>query len=284
MTFPKGIDVAGYQSETYATAGVDFVVIKVTEGTTYRNPKYAAQLAHARAAGLIVGHYHYGHHGKAAAEAAFFLANAKISAGDFIAYDWEDGATVQSDRDTWMKAVKAKQAAHKVLLYCNKTFWRQRDSENYAGDGLWIADPSSPAGHPDVTHPWLVHQYSETGGLDHNVANFSSVKAFRDWLLPPAHPASTGPRKLPAGKVPKAVPFPGAAWFRTGRRSPIIAAMHKRLVAEGCNHYRSAANADTWGSGDVASYAAWQRKLKFRGSDADGKPGATSWDKLKVVV
>jgi hypothetical protein len=82
--------------------------------------------------------------------------------------------------------------------------------------------------------------------------------------------------------TPTYEPFPGASFFKAGRRSPIIAAMHKRLVAEGCNRYKSSANADVWGSGDELSYAAWQRKLGYTGSSADGIPGATSWAKLHV--
>ncbi|MFM9694281.1 peptidoglycan-binding protein [Streptomyces europaeiscabiei] len=77
-------------------------------------------------------------------------------------------------------------------------------------------------------------------------------------------------------------PFPGASFFHTGKKSPVIAAMHHRLVAEGCNRYQSSANADVWGPGDVKSYAAWQQKLDFAGDDANGIPGKTSWDKLKV--
>ncbi|WP_406161968.1 peptidoglycan-binding protein [Streptomyces sp. NBC_00882] len=77
-------------------------------------------------------------------------------------------------------------------------------------------------------------------------------------------------------------PFPGASFFHTGQKSPIIAAMHHRLVAEGCNRYQSSANADVWGPGDVKSFAAWQRKLGFEGDDANGTPGETSWDRLSV--
>ena len=77
-------------------------------------------------------------------------------------------------------------------------------------------------------------------------------------------------------------PFPGAGLFKNGNRSTIIAAMHKRLVAVGCDHYQSSSNQDVWGSGDVASYAAWQRKCNYSGSAADGIPGKTSWDKLHV--
>ncbi|MBE4741138.1 MULTISPECIES: peptidoglycan-binding protein [Streptomyces] len=81
---------------------------------------------------------------------------------------------------------------------------------------------------------------------------------------------------------PDTEPFPGASFFQAGRTSPIVAAMHERLVAEDCNRYESSAGADTWGPGDVRSFAAWQRKLGFAGGDADGTPGRTSWDKLRV--
>jgi hypothetical protein len=86
----------------------------------------------------------------------------------------------------------------------------------------------------------------------------------------------------PAKPSAKYEPFPGASFFVAGRRSPIIAAMHKRLVEEGCNRYQSSANANVWGSGDERSYAAWQRKLGYSGSGADGIPGPTSWAKLHV--
>ncbi|WP_307629301.1 hypothetical protein [Streptomyces turgidiscabies] len=33
----------------------------------------------------------------------------------------------------------------------------------------------------------------------------------------------------------------------------------------------------------MKSYAAWQRKLHFSGSDANGIPGKHSWDMLHVL-
>jgi hypothetical protein len=98
---------------------------------------------------------------------------------------------------------------------------------------------------------------------------------------PGSWPAFVGITPAVPGR-PKYEPFPGVAFFTTGRRSPIIAAMHRRLVAEGCNKYASSSNADVWGAGDERSYAAWQRKLGYAGSGADGIPGKTSWDKLHV--
>jgi hypothetical protein len=86
----------------------------------------------------------------------------------------------------------------------------------------------------------------------------------------------------PVKPTPAYEPYPGAAFFVAGRKSSIIEAMHKRLVAVGCNKYLSSANANVWGSGDVRSYAAWQRHLGYSGADANGIPGPSSWAQLHV--
>lgn len=93
---------------------------------------------------------------------------------------------------------------------------------------------------------------------------------------------ATKPTPTPAPAPKPAVkyePFPGAAWFTVGRKSPIVAAMHDRLVAVGCSRYQSSVNKDVIGSGDEASYEAWQEKCGFPG---DWPPGKTTWDLLKV--
>ncbi|CAK7288546.1 peptidoglycan-binding protein [Streptomyces misionensis] len=89
------------------------------------------------------------------------------------------------------------------------------------------------------------------------------------------------PSPAPAPK-PSYEPFPGAAWFVMGRKSPIVKAMRQRLIAEGCNHYQSNKDQDVIGSGDKASYEAWQRKCGFSGAAATWPPGKTTWDRLKV--
>ncbi|MGW6455773.1 peptidoglycan-binding protein [Streptomyces sp. NPDC055078] len=94
-------------------------------------------------------------------------------------------------------------------------------------------------------------------------------------------PARPGEPKPPPPRPAKYEPFPGAAFFAVGRRSPVITAMGKRLVAEGCGRYQSGPGPN-WTEADRQSYAAWQRKLGFTGDAADGIPGKSSWDRLKV--
>ncbi|KAL5316229.1 hypothetical protein ACEPPN_015274 [Leptodophora sp. 'Broadleaf-Isolate-01'] len=79
------------------------------------------------------------------------------------------------------------------------------------------------------------------------------------------------------------VPFPGVDWFKSKPNSPIITAMGKRLVAEGCSAYSNGPGPQ-WTDADLSSYKLWQEKLGFTGADADGWPGKTSWDKLRVTI
>jgi hypothetical protein len=80
---------------------------------------------------------------------------------------------------------------------------------------------------------------------------------------------------------PSYEPFPGSAFFHVGQESPIITAMGRRLVAEGCGRYEEGPGPE-WAEADRRSYAAWQQKLGCTGKDADGIPGKVSWDRLKV--
>ncbi|MFF3851364.1 peptidoglycan-binding protein [Streptomyces sp. NPDC002328] len=103
-----------------------------------------------------------------------------------------------------------------------------------------------------------------------------------DHVDPGSWPAFVFRPSEPPPVGPRFEPFPGSSFFRPGRTSPVIAAMHGRLVAEDCDRYTSSTHIDVWGPGDVRSYLAWQQKLGLAGSAADGIPGRFSWDRLGV--
>ncbi|WP_225840684.1 glycoside hydrolase family 25 protein, partial [Streptomyces sp. NK08204] len=134
--------------------------IKVTEGTSYINPKWQAQRDHARKAGLAVGYYHYAHGLRNIAEADFLLSKVTLAKGEMLAFDWEDSDVSNAEKDAWIRYVQSKVPGHRVVLYCNRDYWFNRDSTSFVGDGLWIADPGAPAGHPRIQHAWTFHQYS----------------------------------------------------------------------------------------------------------------------------
>lgn len=181
MAAPRGVDVSSYNSTGYDAGGLGFVFVKATEGTGYVNPLHVAQVAHGRASGLVVGHYHFVRPGSVSAQVSYFLQHAAPAPGDVLALDWEDGGVSSGDKDAFLKVLQAKTPGHRSVLYCNRDFWLHRDHTSYAADGLWIADPDAPAGQPRVQHPWLFHQYGETNGLDLDVANFPDLAALRAW-------------------------------------------------------------------------------------------------------
>jgi GH25 family lysozyme M1 (1,4-beta-N-acetylmuramidase) len=179
----RGIDVSAYQSSSYATSGLSFVFVKATEGRSYVNPKLSAQTRHARDAGLVVGFYHFLWPGNLTAQAEYFVAHAPERAGDILAVDWEttgEGTHASNaEKDRFLRKVKELRPAHRVLLYCNRSYWLNVDTTSYAGDGLWIADYVT-AGEPRIRAPWRFHQYTDDP-VDRNVADFADRAALRDW-------------------------------------------------------------------------------------------------------
>lgn len=96
---------------------------------------------------------------------------------------------------------------------------------------------------------------------------------------------SLEPDKETPSPKPKPVyaPFPGVGFFRLGKKHPIITEMGKALIKAGYKGYKVGPGPE-FTRADIKAYAWWQRKLGYTGSDADGYPGKTSWDKLKVAV
>ncbi|EKX67152.1 N-acetylmuramoyl-L-alanine amidase [Streptomyces ipomoeae] len=135
-------------------------------------------------------------------------------------------------------------------------------------------------------HGWgagrvIGHKEWTTRKIDPTFSMASMRTRIAKRLAKPATGSGTGTGSGSGTSVTAYEPFPGAAFFTNGRRSAVITAMGKRLVAEGCGRYEVAPG-PTWTAADRRSYAAWQHKLGYSGTDADGIPGPTSWAKLRV--
>lgn len=192
-----GVDVSSYQTDHFPLTTpddkpVDFVIIKVTQGLGYVNPKWQDQLDWARAYGLSVGFYHYGDAGSIDKQADFFLSNVRprLHLGDHLWFDWEKEDITCAEKDAWIRQVQQAEPEHKVGLYCNREFWLSRDTTSFAGDGLWIADWTGTGNPPRIEAAWRIHQYETTWGIDENVADFESRAAMKAWA---GEPVVTGP-------------------------------------------------------------------------------------------
>lgn len=117
------------------------------------------------------------------------------------------------------------------------------------------------------------------------------VPAFPEGVVS-ADPAWGGIQQAHIIRTPKPEPayepYPGAAWFTIGRKSPIVGAMHDRLVAVGCDLYQSTLNRTTIGTGDVHSYERWMREYNHQhqkgwsGNALLWPPGPETWNALHV--
>lgn len=147
----NGIDISHAQSiGEWSPAGLDFIFIKATEGSTYTDPMYAAHHAKAVAAGIpIIGSYHYAN---AAAPVADQVASfLRVTGGvGLLAYDTEHAEGIVSLAH--MRAFAAEM--HRV----GKLFGGYASADRYpvyGQDWRWVAAWGVAA--PSIAYH--VHQY-----------------------------------------------------------------------------------------------------------------------------
>jgi GH25 family lysozyme M1 (1,4-beta-N-acetylmuramidase) len=177
-----GNDVASWQGQDWKPEPGDaFAFVKCSEGTSYANPYRDEQLATARAAGLVVGHYHFMVKDNPLEQARYFVDKADIQPGDLLVADWEGDwsagkhPTVE-DAAAFIAEVKRLKPGHKVLLYCNRSDWTETTVK--APDGLWISEYGVNA--PAVQEHWRFWQYSDKP-IDRNWSRFTTIEALKAW-------------------------------------------------------------------------------------------------------
>jgi hypothetical protein len=186
-----GVDISQYQKDTYRPSEADaFAFVKATEGHTVRNPHHDEQVTRLRAAGLVVGHYHWIWPGDLPAQVDYFAEHANVRAGDIVALDWEnpDPVVPNSDKDAMLRLLQQRFPDNRVILYTYTGYWRHHDTSGFVGDGLWIAHYG--VAKPGITSPYLFWQYTSVP-WDQNWAYFDSRAALRSWATRkplPIHP------------------------------------------------------------------------------------------------
>ena len=205
MANAEGIDLSSFQPsfDWSAEKGrISFAFIKVTEGTTIRDPEFAVNWQRAKELGIVRGAYHFAHpRNGAAAESRAFVDQVRahgLNAGDLLALDLEvsDGlspAQVAEYARNWCSDVH-RATGHTPVVYTFLSFAQQGNCAGLGHYPLWIAEPSAPPGRPVVPHPWSTwkfHQYGTarvgTNTVNVNVFNgdTAALKAFASPAPPP---------------------------------------------------------------------------------------------------
>ena len=99
------VDVYSGSPRSYATqSGVDVIMVKATQGTSYINPYCDIDYQAAKKKGKLLGFYHYCGGGSPEAEAKYFYKNTKNYVGEAVpAVDWEAGQNSSWGNTNWVK-------------------------------------------------------------------------------------------------------------------------------------------------------------------------------------
>lgn len=190
----NGVDIANYQAgiNIAAMTTTDFVIVKATQGTWYTSPSFVKQYSDAKAAGKLLGIYHYAEGKDYKAEADYFLKTIGDRVGEAIlCLDWEgtDNATFNSGKDkTWVKNwcdYVASKTNVKPLVYTSKAYMGNLSG---IGDyGLWIAQYANNNPTNYQATPWnegayscAIRQYSSTGRIKGYSSNIDLNKFYGD--------------------------------------------------------------------------------------------------------
>ena len=145
----NGIDIASYQASLKPSrmSTTDFIVVKATGGTQYKNPEFKRHMDESIKAGKLIGAYCFAQEsyckGTAKAEADFFVKAFEPYVGKAIPYlDWEADALAldPSWALAWCDRVYAKTGV-KPGIYMSKSVANAHDWSKLAAKGypLWVA-------------------------------------------------------------------------------------------------------------------------------------------------
>ena len=186
--YTEGIDISHWQGTIDWTkvgaAGKRFAFMKASESTDFVDNTYVTNRAQARAAGLLVGAYHFAQPstgtGDAVAEADHFIDTAQPVSGDLIpVLDLErSGSLSQTALTAWVKAFLGRvyeRVGVRAIIYVSPNFWRtyMGDTDWFGANGydiLWVAHwttgvaPSVPGGNW-AGDGWTFWQYTSDGAV-----------------------------------------------------------------------------------------------------------------------
>lgn len=180
-----GIDISNHQRgiNVDQVAGLDFVLIKATEGRTYRNPDMSRTYRDARADGLKTGLYHYASGGNAVAEAEHFVNTVGDRVGENILVLDYEGTAVNNGVGWAMDFMDAvyNMTGVKPVIYMSRSVISRYDWTPAvdAGYKLWVAayyrgytpiygfvnNPPIYGSLGEYSNDTVMYQYTSTGRL-----------------------------------------------------------------------------------------------------------------------
>jgi GH25 family lysozyme M1 (1,4-beta-N-acetylmuramidase) len=182
----KGIDVSYYQGaidwSRVKASGVEFAIIRVSDGSNFVDPRFQENWRNAKAAGVKRGAYQFFRSNKDPIVQADLLLEqmGALEDGDLPpvidveSTDGQSSATIQAKVQRWLDRVEDVLGV-KPIIYTGPYFWRDqvKGGAAFAAYPLWVAHYGTTC--PLVPEPWTrftFHQFTDAGrhpGISGNV-------------------------------------------------------------------------------------------------------------------
>jgi lysozyme len=144
------------------SAGVAAVVLKATQGTGFVDPAFAPRLAQARAAGLLVGAYHFLDATSPVEQMAHFLSVVGTTDGVLLVVDFE---AYESSQATVMQAASAamsvKSATGRLPVVYTGRYMLTAPNSMLSQCPLWLAEYGSRPVCPPGWSQWKLWQHTD---------------------------------------------------------------------------------------------------------------------------
>ena len=196
--FPvMGIDLSAHNGDVnfdkIVADGVDFVFLKATEGTSFRDPKFRQNYTEARKSGVKVGAYHFFRFDCDGYEQGRnFLSTVDSLSLDLpLAIDIEEwGNPLDYSTEKVVETLRGmifalEGSRHKVILYTNKKGYSRFVRGRFDELPVWVCSFTDP---PITSDKWMLWQHSHqsrvdgvNGDVDLNTFNGDSI-SWERWL------------------------------------------------------------------------------------------------------
>lgn len=166
----KGIDISHYQTVTdwgAVSDQVDFVIIKATEGATWKDAKFNKYWQKSKRHNIIRGAYHF-FSPNVSAEQQFnnFKNSVTLSKGDLPPFlDVEDKSIDMTEVNKWLQLAEDHYGV-KPIVYSDFMFYKIFMNFSVEDYPLWLYTNENYYFKPDFDQPkCLFWQYSQIGKL-----------------------------------------------------------------------------------------------------------------------
>jgi GH25 family lysozyme M1 (1,4-beta-N-acetylmuramidase) len=178
----NGIDISSAQAgiDISALTTTDFVVVKVTQGTSYTNPYWSTWASATLKAGKLLGLYHYASGGDATQDASYFASAIKGYIGKAILMlDWEgiQNSLFGNNDESWVSTFREQLfdlTGASSLVYASLSVF-QNQLSGVADSDRWVAQyayDDERAISDYQSSPWnedayscLIRQYTSRGQI-----------------------------------------------------------------------------------------------------------------------